>query len=297
MRVPLTGAAAGRRLIVNADDFGLTLPITEGTIDAFERGILTSASLVATGAAFDRAAQYAATHPDLDSGVHLMIVQGEPVLPPDNVPSLVQQDGKFLPGYGEFMARYLSGGVRDEEVEAEWTAQIARVRGAGVRMTHLDSIQHLHLVPGLFRIALRIARANGILAMRFPRVPTVLRRAEKGTVRRSLEFLPLRLMEQSNLPYLNSSGIRTPDRFFGFHSAGHLDQKALRSVLFGVPQGTSELVCHPGHGEPDSSPIVAWEYEWRAELEALTSPESRRIIESQGIELTTFSDLAALPVS
>ena len=297
MRVPLTGAAAGRRLIVNADDFGLTLPITEGTIDAFERGILTSASLVATGAAFDRAAQYAATHPDLDSGVHLMIVQGGPVLPPDNVPSLVQQDGKFLPGYGEFMARYLSGGVRDEEVEAEWTAQIARVRGAGVRMTHLDSIQHLHLVPGLFRIALRIARANGILAMRFPRVPTVLRRAEKGTVRRSLEFLPLRLMEQSNLPYLNSSGIRTPDRFFGFHSAGHLDQKALRSVLFGVPQGTSELVCHPGRGEPDSSPIATWEYEWRAELEALTSPESRRIIESQGIELTTFSDLAALPVS
>ncbi|HEY2923928.1 MAG TPA: ChbG/HpnK family deacetylase [Candidatus Eisenbacteria bacterium] len=296
MRVPLTGAAAGRRLIVNADDFGLTLPITDGVIDAFERGILTSASLVATGAAFDRAARYAATHPDLDSGVHLMIVHGEPVLPPDNVPSLVREGGTFLPGYGELMARYLSGGVRDEEVEAEWSAQIARLRGAGVRMTHLDSMQHLHLVPGLFRIALRIARANGILSMRFPRVPTVLRRAEKGTVRRSLEFLPLRLMEQSNLPYLNSSGIRTPDRFFGFHSAGHLDQKALRSVLFGVPQGTSELVCHPGRGEPDSSPIAEWGYEWREELEALTSPESRRIIESQGIELTTFSDLAALPV-
>jgi hopanoid biosynthesis associated protein HpnK len=296
MRVPLTGAAAGRRLIVNADDFGLTIPITDGVIDAFERGILTSASLVATGVAFDRAARYAAAHPDLDSGVHLMIVQGVPVLPPEQVASLVQPDGRFLPGYGEFMARYLSGGVRDDEVEAEWSAQIARLRGAGVRMTHLDSIQHLHLVPGLFRIALRIARANGILAMRFPRVPTVLRRAEKGTVRRSLEFLPLRLMEQSNLPYLNSSGIRTPDRFFGFHSSGHLDQKALRSVLFGVPQGTSELVCHPGRGEPEGSPIAGWDYEWREELEALTSPESRRIIESQGIELTTFSEMAALPV-
>ncbi len=297
MRVPLTGAAAGRRLIVNADDFGLTRPITDGVIDAFERGILTSASLVATGEAFDRAAQYASGHPDLDSGVHLMIVQGAPALPPEQVLSLVQADGRFLPGYGEFMARYLSGGVRDEEVEAEWSAQVARLRGAGVRMTHLDSIQHLHLVPGLFRVALRIARANGIMAMRFPRVPTVLRRAEKGTVRRSLGFLPLRLMEQSNLPYLNSSGIRTPDRFFGFHSSGHLDQKALRSVLFGVPQGTSELVCHPGRGEPESSPIATWGYEWREELEALTSPESRRIIESQGIELTTFSDLAALPVS
>ncbi len=297
MRVPLTGAAAGRRLIVNADDFGLTRPITDGVIDAFERGILTSASLVATGETFDRAAQYASSHPDLDSGIHLMIVQGAPALPAEQVPSLVQADGRFLPGYGEFMARYLSGGVRDEEVEAEWSAQVARLRGAGVRVTHLDSIQHLHLVPGLFRVALRIARANGIMAMRFPRVPTVLRRAEKGTVRRSLEFLPLRLMEQSNLPYLNSSGIRTPDRFFGFHSSGHLDQKALRSVLFGVPQGTSELVCHPGRGEPESSPIAAWGYEWREELVALTSPESRRIIESQGIELTTFSDLAALPVS
>jgi hopanoid biosynthesis associated protein HpnK len=297
MRVPLTGAAAGRRLIVNADDFGLTHPITEGTIDAFERGILTSVSMIASGEAFDRAAGYAARHPDLDCGVHLMIVQGEPTLPADNVPSLVQENGKFLPGYAEFMARYLGGGVRDEEVEAEWTAQIGRLRAAGVRITHLDSVQHLHLVPGLFRVALRIARANGILAMRFPRVPTVLRRAEKGTVRRSLEFLPLRLMEQSNLPHLNASGIRTPDRFFGFHSAGHLDQKALRSVLFGVPQGTSELVCHPGHGEPDDSPIAGWDYEWREELEALTSPESRRIIESQGIELTTFSDMAALPVS
>jgi len=296
MRVPLTGAAAGRRLIVNADDFGLTQPITEGTIDAFERGILTSASFVATGEAFARAAQYAASHPDLDAGVHLMIVHSRPVLPPDETRSLVQEDGRFLPGYGEFMARYLSGGVRDEEVEAEWSAQIARLRGAGVRITHLDSHQHLHLVPGLFRIALRIARANGILAMRFPRVPTVLRRAERGSVRRSLEFLPLRLMEQSNLPHLNASGIRTPDRFFGFHSTGHLDQKALRSVLFGVPQGTSELVCHPGMGEPEHSPIMGWEYEWRAELEALTSPETRRIVESQGIELTTFADLAALPV-
>ena len=82
MRVPLTGAAAGRRLIVNADDFGLTLPITEGTIDAFERGILTSASFVAPGDAFARAAQYAASHPDLDAGVHLMIVHSRPVLPP-----------------------------------------------------------------------------------------------------------------------------------------------------------------------------------------------------------------------
>jgi hypothetical protein len=103
-------------------------------------------------------------------------------------------------------------------------------------------------------------------------------------------------MEQSNLPYLNSSGIRTPDRFFGFHSAGHVDQMALRSILFGVPQGTSELMCHPGRGEPPSSPYASWEFEWREELEALTSPETRRIIESQGIELTTFSDLAALPV-
>ena len=296
MRVPLTGAAAGRRLIVNADDFGLTLPITEGTIDAFERGILTSASLVATGDAFVPAAQYAASHPDLDTGVHLMIVHGAPVLPPEQVGSLVQTAGRFLPGYGEFMARYLSGGVREEEVEAEWSAQIALLRGAGVRITHLDSYQHLHLVPGLFRVALRIARANGILAMRFPRVPTVLRRAERGSVRRSLEFLPLRLMEQSNLPYLNASGIRTPDRFFGFHTTGHLDLKALRSVLFGVPQGTSELLCHPGRGEPESSPIAGWGYEWRAELEALTSPESRRIVDSQGIELTTFADLASLPV-
>lgn len=296
MRVPLTGAAAGRRLIVNADDFGLTKPITEGVIEAFERGILTSASFVATGEAFDRAAQYASNHPDLDSGIHLMIVQGRPALPPEQVPSLVNGDGRFLPGYAEFMARYLAGGVKDEEVEAEWLAQIATLRGSGVRMTHLDSVQMLHLVPGLFRIALRIARANGIMAMRFPRVPNVLKRGEKGTVRRSLEFLPLRLMEQSNLPYLNSSGIRTPDRFFGFHSAGHVDQMALRSVLFGVPAGTSELMCHPGRGEPPSSPYASWEYEWEAELEALTSPETRRIIESQGIELTTFSEMASLPV-
>ena len=297
MRVPLTSAGAGRRLIVNADDFGLTKPITEGVIEAFERGILTSASLVATGEAFDRASRYAQTHPDLDSGIHLMIVQGEPALPPEQIPSLVSEDGRFLPGYAEFMARYLGGGVKDEEVEAEWLAQIARLRGAGVRMTHLDSVQMLHLVPGLFRVALRIARANGIMAMRFPRVPNILKRGEKGNVRRSLEFLPLRLMEQSNLPYLNSSGIRTPDRFFGFHSCGHIDQHALRSVLFGTPQGTSELMCHPGKGEPLLSPCASWGYEWEAELEALTSPETRRIIESQAIELSTFADLAALPVS
>ncbi|MBI4364111.1 MAG: ChbG/HpnK family deacetylase [Candidatus Latescibacteria bacterium] len=295
MRVPLTGAA-GRRLIVNADDFGLTDAITDGTIEAFEHGILTSASLVGSGDAFERAAAYAAGRPDLDAGVHLMVVGGRSVLGRDEVESLLDDNGRFLPAYGEFMARYLSGGIRDEEVEAEWSAQVARARSAGVRITHLDSHQHLHLVPGLFRIALRIARTNGILAMRFPRVPAIFRRAERGTVRRSLAFLPFRLMEQANLPHLNASGIRTPDRFFGFHSSGHLDQKALRSVLFGVPQGTSELVCHPGRGEPEHSALSGWGYEWRSELDALVSSETRRIVESQGIELTSFAELAALPV-
>jgi len=109
----------------------------------------TSASLVATGAAFDRAARYAASQPDLDVGIHLMIVQGTPVLAREKVPSLVAENGAFLPGYGEFMARYLGGGVRDEEVEAEWSAQIALLRGNDASLAHPASWAAFICVGGL----------------------------------------------------------------------------------------------------------------------------------------------------
>jgi len=191
------------------------------------------------------------------------------------VASLVQEDGRFLPGYGEFMARYLSGGVRDEEVEAEWSAADRALRGAGVRMTHLDSIQHLHLVPGLFRVALRIARANGIMAMRFRACPRCCAAPRRAPCAASLEFLPLRLMEQSNLPYLNSSGIRTPDRFFGFHSTGHLDRRlcarafrsASRNERAGLPSRPRRA---GGFADRRVGLRVA------AELEALTSSRAGR---------------------
>jgi hopanoid biosynthesis associated protein HpnK len=282
----MTRAAGGARLIVNADDFGLSEAVNRAVIEAHEHGIVTSTSIMAGGSAFEHAVALAARCPTLDVGVHLTLTEQRPVA--ESVPSLVGADGRFAPHATDFAKRWLRGTIALADVRTELDAQIRRVRAHGVRPTHLDGHQHVHVLPGIARVVAELAREHGIGAVR---VPTERPRSYMLKDRAGAK----RLVEQIALGTLGSLSplkrLRRVDRFVGFYFGGRLNEQNLRTVLERLPAGkTVELMCHPGLEDP-ASPYGHWHYSWAAETAALTSPRIRELIGAHGVRLIGYRDV------
>jgi len=157
-----------RRLVVNADDLGLTVGVNDGIFDAHDHGILTSASLFASAPATADAIRRARSRPLLGLGAHLALVDGTPTLPTHRVRTLVEEDGRFRRSWKPFIVACLRGTVSLAEVELELTAQIERLRDAGVTLTHLDAHKHVHAYPPVFAIVARVAARFGVPVVRVP---------------------------------------------------------------------------------------------------------------------------------
>jgi predicted glycoside hydrolase/deacetylase ChbG (UPF0249 family) len=155
-------------LIVYADDLGMSAGINRAIFAGHDGGIVTSTSLLATGAAFDEAIEGLASRPRLGVGVHLCLHEERPVLPAERIPSLVGADGRLLP-LGQVLRKALSGRIAGDEVEAELSAQVERAQAAGVAVDHFDSHCHLHAFPAIARVVARVARRHGIRRIRRPR--------------------------------------------------------------------------------------------------------------------------------
>ena len=151
-----------KNLIVNADDFGRHELINRAVERAFNSGCLKSATLMAGGAAFDDAVKLARKISGLGVGIHFTLANGNPILPPNEIPSLVTEEGIFHADYVKFLKRYLSGKISLAEVRSELAAQLEKIFRAGLTPTHVDSHQHLHHVPGIVEIVLDLAAASGI---------------------------------------------------------------------------------------------------------------------------------------
>ncbi len=144
------------RLVVSADDFGISPRINEGIVRAHREGIVTSTSLMAVGRAFEHAVQCCRDTPTLDIGVHLTLIAEQPLLTSRS--SLTGNDGRFPESAGAFLRRWLTGSIRQADVQAEWSAQIERILAQGIRVTHLDSHQHVHCLPGLADLSQCLAK-------------------------------------------------------------------------------------------------------------------------------------------
>jgi predicted glycoside hydrolase/deacetylase ChbG (UPF0249 family) len=266
--------SAGLRLIVNADDFGVSEGVNRGIAAAHDHGIVTSTSLMATGEAFEHAVALARSRPRLAVGVHLVLTEHRPLRGAG-----LARDGAFPRHVTALLGPALRGALPLDEVRAELDAQICRVRDAGIAIGHLDGHQHVHVLPGVARIVAELADAYGIAAVRYPaerlrgymlRNPRWLRRvAEQAALRAFAAAAPLKRLRRS-------------DDFVGFYFGGRLDEANLRTVLEALPaHGTVELMCHPG--DEDAQPGGDWEYAWAAERDALTSPRIREAL--RGVEL------------
>ncbi len=278
------------RLIVNADDFGLSATVNAGIIHCHQHGIVTATSLMANGACWQAAIALGRQHPTLDIGIHLTLVDGHPVSPANRIPSLLDANGKFPPDIFTFTRRYLSGAIRLAEVEYELEAQIQRLRDHQVTLSHLDSHQHSHMLPGIYQIVRRLAQRH---AIEFIRSPAEIRCHLFGqqTPRnwsRCIQQWGLGLLCRLQSP----APCRTTDAFAGFYHGGALNHEALSAIIHQLPHGrTTELMCHPGL-EP-SREYGGVTYQRDAELAILTDPTIRSLLESRHVQCTNYRQIAA----
>jgi hopanoid biosynthesis associated protein HpnK len=277
------------KLIVHADDFGLSEKVNDGILQAHQSGILTSASIMANGAAFEHAVDICRAVPTLDVGIHLTLVEEEPVLKANLVPSLVDVTGRLHPHATTFTRRYLAGKIRLEEVQCELEAQTRKVMSHGVTVSHLDSHQHLHMLPQILDITIKLAKKYGIAAIRLPR-ETIRGHMLKGegAVPRVLQLLTLNMFCRLGK---NTNSVRT-DNFVGFFHGGNLHKKNLHKLIESLPtSGTCELMCHPGFDDSRSR-YGHWGYHWSSELTALTDPEIAELLRQRGVDLISYRQLA-----
>ncbi|MBM4184343.1 MAG: ChbG/HpnK family deacetylase [Gemmatimonadetes bacterium] len=279
-----------RTLIVNADDLGLHPDIDRGIETAHRDGIVTSTSISPVGDSFDHAVEVCRRNPRLDVGVHLTLVGERPLSDPAALGGLVTADGRLPSAHPGLAARALTLRLRHGAVRRELGAQIERVERAGLRPTHLDGHQHVHLLPGIWPVVLELARAHGIGWVRVPSFAplgsgrpgaTVLAFRVGLNALRRVRCRSLGSLRSANVtPALGESGYLTPERI-------------LRGIA-PVPRGAiAELVAHPGVTTPALQARYDWGYDWSGETSALTDPELRRSIERDGFELGSFANLAA----
>jgi predicted glycoside hydrolase/deacetylase ChbG (UPF0249 family) len=241
-----------KRLIINADDFGLAPGVNRAIVELQQAGALSSATLMANGPFFSPAVYMAFAQPALAVGCHVVLVDGSPCLRPAEVPSLVDplDSSSFRTTVGRFFADLLRGRIREEEIEAEAVAQIRRIQSSGLTVSHIDSHKHVHAFPRVLAPLLRAARQCGVYCVRNPFEPWWSLKATRpaGTVRR-MQVHVMRTQGRAFSRLTKAHGMMTADGSMGLLATGILDEQVLRSLLKAMPPGTWELVCHPGYSD------------------------------------------------
>jgi hopanoid biosynthesis associated protein HpnK len=286
-----------KNLIVNADDLGWTAGVNRGIAEAHRNGIVTSASLLANGAAFAGGVEVARQNPRLSVGVHLNLSDGAPVAGREAVPSLLNEAGEFAGGPEGLLLKIAMRGLTEGDVEKEWEAQIRKVRDAGVAVTHLDGHKHVHMLPGLFEIALRLAKQRGIGAIRVSHEASGLRTALSAgadlrpsvVLKQGVQARGLKLLARDAREKVERAGISTADYFCGIAQTGELTKEGVARMLRNLPEGTTELMCHPGYvDEALRSTSTRLQGSREKEVAILTDPEIRNLVASQGIRLIDY---------
>ncbi len=291
-----------RRLIVNADDLGFTSGVNRAIIEAHAHGIVTSSTLMATGAAFSEAVQQSKTAPRLSVGCHVVLIDGQPVLEPGNIPTLTSSN-RFRDGLKSFAARALTGRINADEIAAEATAQIRKLQSVGIAVSHIDTHKHTHVFPQILRPLLRAAKECGVHAVRNPFGPRFPMRSSNLLARPNLwtRFAEVRILRRFAGKFreaVDREGFVTPDGTLGIEVTGALDETLFQAIARSIPEGIWEFVCHPGYNDADLQAAKTRLRESReTELRVLTMPVGRELLAQEGIELISYHDLAGKLVS
>lgn len=289
-----------KRLIVNADDFGLCSGVNRGIIQCHDEGVLTSASLMVNMPGFDEAVELARAHPGLDLGVHITLAAGRPTSPAEAVASLVDDDGAFFPRR-TLMARLLTRQVRRAHIECEVRAQVERFYGTGLTASHINGDQHVHILPPIAAVVVHIAKELRI-AVRIPAERIFWTGPSNEISAETLLRFPIKLCLRPLCRTLrvlcHHHRIPTNDHFvslFGMFPSGKPSSKQLIRLISSVSTGTTELMVHPAVVEDEL--VTFWQNnvslaeERQAELYGLISSRFKDSLKSSGLKLISYSHL------
>lgn len=276
-------------LIVNADDFGFSESVNEGIVDAHTQGIVTSTTWLAGGDAASEALELARDVPQLEVGLHLALTDVRPVGDPAPFHAVLDAEGRWPTGYGSVLRWMRTSPHAGDVVATEWAAQVTHFLEHWGRLpSHLDSHQHIALIPRLMERYIELATRFEIHAVR---IPSEVRRPRHWTgpcaMHRPHETLVLSALAARLRRLACRAGVPAPDHFAGFRQSGHLDERHLLDLLPHLARrsGTVELMVHPGRQDAPGG------YLRRAERDALVSPRIRDAIRSLGFQLGHFADL------
>ncbi len=269
-----------KRLILNADDFGIAPEVNEAVERAHTDGVLRSASLIVSAPAAGDAIERAQRLPTLAVGLHVVLVHGRPVLPPGRVPDLVDERGEFLTDLVSAGFRFfLRPGVRSQ-LAAEIRAQFERFAQTGLTLDHADAQSHMHVHPTVFQLILRVGREYGLRAVRIPREPF-------GRTRTIAPWLAMMRVRARR------AGLISNDYAYGVNEAGALTEERVLQILRELPDGVTEIFFHPATAAFAGADRGTEAFRWTDELAALTSPSVRDAIVRNGIQSTTYGELAS----
>lgn len=287
-----------KRLIVNADDFGYTRGVNSGIIRCFREGIVTSTTIMANAPGFEDAVAQAKCNPKLGVGCHLVLLDGFAVEPPKSIPSLADAEGRLPGTLAVLMGKIMMRMIHAQDVANEIRAQIAKVIGAGITPTHLDTHKHAHSNPWIFEQVLRVAEEFGIRRVRKPfEDPSTLRKFAFsdgwGSMRQSASALIARAALPRFDEMVEARGMLTPDRFWGVAATGRLNRAVVLAAIRSMKDEANELMCHPGEYDADlEHSATRLKNARETEMEALTDPAVRESIQNQNIALIDYRGLS-----
>jgi len=267
-----------RRLIVTVDDFGLAIPVNEAVERGHRDGIVTAASLMVAEQAAQDAVARARDNPTLAVGLHVVVVAGRPMLPPERIPNLVGHDGLFSNALARAGVNYFFRAAAQRQLEAEIRAQFAAFAATGLAFDHVNAQCHYHLHPTVLGVILKVSREYGRPPMRVPDEP--------GHAPFLSPFLGLMKAR------MRANGIAHNDHVFGFGDTGRMTQDRVLGYLARLPAGTTELYFHAATGRWPGIPRDLGSYRLEDEFAALVSPRVADAVRANGIERITFRDLA-----
>jgi len=286
-----------KELILNADDFGYTRGVNEGIIRAHRDGILTSATLMVNGPAFNDAMERAKSNPKLGIGCHLVLTGGFAVAPPQEIPSLVGRDGRLPKSLGALVARVSSGRIPSREIERELRAQIEKIRRTGIELTHVDTHKHTHVHPRVMHAVGRVAREFGITRVRNPIENLgdswrTARSERAGLVQNMAASAAVCAVGSWFKSIAQSYGLRSPDHFLGLAVTGYVSAAALCRLIDTLPEGRTEIMVHPGICDADLARTGSrLQQQRQMEMHALLSPDARRAVQEHDIRLISYREL------
>lgn len=279
-----------KQLIITADDFGLSSGVNRAVEQAWNDGLLTGASIMPGEGAFDEAVKIARRNPALQIGLHLTLVQSRGVLPPTEIPDLVDGEGNFTDNAVKAGFRYFFDRGLYCQLKQEIEAQIIRVLDAGIKLSHIDGHLNIHLHPTVFRILVELMPLHGITTFRLARERLAhnLRFDRERKFGKALESLIFGLLTDHARPELNRLGISYASEVKGVHNSGRMTEEYLLNIIDDLQDGLTEIYFHPGI-MPDAEILCRMPcYRHQEELAAITSPLVKQRLQQLQIQVQNY---------